>query len=377
MSLRNSVALAACIVTAGCVTYSNVEKYDATKNQVGFKYALPRPYVLVTPNLDGSVDVKTVMLPDMDNQYVVTTKSFLSSYKYELAFDQGMLKSVTNKADAAALGAQALTNAAAVKKADIEASSTAKKEAAKDAAKASADAAKALSDAELELEVATAELKALTGNKDAKPEQVVDAQVKVARANSRVDFLRGTNAAGNRIASTAGNAIVSSSGNVPADEAGPNVKSADVWGPVLFAIIQKDNRVTLEALHTQVVHPTITAASADKPADDKPKVPKLSLSLANETTFKRSVDGTVVVPIKTNRKIAEVVPKRTLVQNQTTRETLRSKDYGLALKDDGMTVELTLRGSPRAGNYVATPGLIIDGEKEPTADAEIKFTVSQ
>lgn len=98
------------LVLGGCINKITAKKVnplnpDADLN--GVRYSLPRPFIVVTPKGDGTMEVETVYLPDPNNTYAVSGWSFLASHTLTLAREtNGLLTKVNWNANNAEVAAE-------------------------------------------------------------------------------------------------------------------------------------------------------------------------------------------------------------------------------------------------------------------------------
>ena len=153
---RLSIALLLCVALSGCSTLS-VKKIDPDDAKTkGVRFSLPRPYLLVTPQADGTIEVSDVYLPDPQATFAAHGASYLATHTLDLEIAGGVLTVATWKADDTGVVAQALETGSAVAKTMLE--EQAKAEAARSAARAAAQ--KSVADAADALRVAEAVAKA-------------------------------------------------------------------------------------------------------------------------------------------------------------------------------------------------------------------------
>ena len=109
------IVFTAAILLVGCADLtvrSVTDGKDATV--VGVRYYLPKPYLQVTPQADGTISVDVVYLPDKSRAYAIDTSSKLSSYTFQVSRDEkGLLTAIEYKASTAAIGQQVATSAGA------------------------------------------------------------------------------------------------------------------------------------------------------------------------------------------------------------------------------------------------------------------------
>lgn len=227
---RLSLVCALGVVIAGCSTLS-VTKIDPDDTETkGVRFSLPRPYLLVTPKPDGTIEVKDVYLPDPQATFAADAASYMATHTLDLELSEGVLTIATWKADTTGVVAQALETGSTVAKTMLE--EQAKAEAAGGAERVSAQKAEA--DAADGLRVAEAVAKA-----NPTPENLAKlAAARVVYENTRARSLSFANAAD---------------------------AQAGVWGPILYAIDDELDAATKK--HTV----TLTAVEA---FDEAPKVQK-------------------------------------------------------------------------------------------------------
>lgn len=254
---------------AGCVSIVKVDQF--TGKEKGLRYSLPTNFLLVSPKADGTASYDWVNLPDPNNEYVIDTCSFMSTYTMDITITDGMLKKVASKTDDTAVVAKMLDSAQSVYTSKVKAEYDVAKEAAKKESENKAAALKAIADAKLEL----AQVKAVLAEYEsagtgAKPEDVLTAKVNVAKAQAKLDALL-------EAAKMYDGAM-----NAPGGSA---LEDGQAWGPVLFRVVQYvdgngKNNVKLVAVDAQLGFDTGTAAAPAAP----PK-PKQSFKFNGSSTF--------------------------------------------------------------------------------------------
>jgi hypothetical protein len=119
------VVAAVFLLVAGCADLTVTKVTDSNNATVaGVRYYLPKPYLQVTPQADGTISVDVVYLPDKTHAYAIATSSKLSSYTFQVSRDEkGLLTAIEYKASTTAVGQQlaASTGAAAVQAYNIRA----------------------------------------------------------------------------------------------------------------------------------------------------------------------------------------------------------------------------------------------------------------
>jgi len=116
------VALALLSV-AGC-TYMEVGPVPAAPaggEDIGLRYCLPKPMIVVLPNGDGSLTAQVAYLPDEEHAYGIKTWSRLGTHNVDIEVAGGLLKKVAWGADSEAVAAQAVVATGAVTKSALAA----------------------------------------------------------------------------------------------------------------------------------------------------------------------------------------------------------------------------------------------------------------
>jgi hypothetical protein len=101
-------AFSVALSLSGCANLT-VTKVSADNDATtkGVRYYLPKPYLQVTPQPDGTISVDVIFLPDKQREYAIDTSSHFSSYTFQIARDEkGLLTSLEYKASTTAVGQQ-------------------------------------------------------------------------------------------------------------------------------------------------------------------------------------------------------------------------------------------------------------------------------
>ena len=80
------------LILQGCISTATVQSTKTNPEAKGIRYSLPSPFILVTPATDGTVEVKTVFLPDPDHEYAIHTDSYLASHGQTVTLDGAFLQ---------------------------------------------------------------------------------------------------------------------------------------------------------------------------------------------------------------------------------------------------------------------------------------------
>jgi hypothetical protein len=189
--MRSFVIATLALLLVGCTTTMNVRKVKDADTTEGVRYYLPKPYLLVQPAPDGTITVSTVFLPDKDRQYAVQTRTTLGKFKLTMNLsDEGFLNEFGWKPDGTELAKAAAEQAGTVAKARIDARQQEEKEAKEAAQKkldAIAAAEEAVRKAVSERDTILVEITAIEASgipNDKKQEKLLDARIRLARAES-------------------------------------------------------------------------------------------------------------------------------------------------------------------------------------------------
>jgi len=106
------LAAVAAFSLTSCI--SNVTSRPYTGTEHGVHYWLPKTFLLVTPQADGTVTYQWLYLPNRNREYVVEQSSFLAAFTFDIQVNNGLLKSIGAKEDSTALAAKFATDAGSV-----------------------------------------------------------------------------------------------------------------------------------------------------------------------------------------------------------------------------------------------------------------------
>jgi hypothetical protein len=109
------IVVATAFLLAGCAELTVTKVTDSNNATVaGVRYYLPKPYLQVTPQADGTISVDVIYLPDKTHAYAIDTSSKLSSYTLQVSRDEkGLLTAIEYKASTTAVGQQLAASAGA------------------------------------------------------------------------------------------------------------------------------------------------------------------------------------------------------------------------------------------------------------------------
>jgi len=105
--LGKALVVSVLALAGGCTTLTVTKLSDGDRMTKGLRYYLPKPYLQVTPQADGTISVDVVYLPDKSQSYAIDTSSYLSSYTFQATRDEkGLLTSLEFKASNSVVGQQ-------------------------------------------------------------------------------------------------------------------------------------------------------------------------------------------------------------------------------------------------------------------------------
>lgn len=251
------IVFAMSILLAGCADLTVTKVTDTNNPTVaGVRYYLPKPYLQVTPQTDGTISVDVIYLPDKSHAYAISTSSKLSSYTFQVSRDEkGLLTAIEYKASTTAVGQQlaASAGAAAVQAYNIRAAQQAAVQTQVNTAASAADTANA------NLQAANAALASDQAN-NAQPNVLAQDRNAVAQATAK---LQAAQQALQRVRSTSQAVSTSVAPGPAATTSAPQMGTAfgqptwpapavanlpNKFGPVLFAINNKieDGKETVD-----------------------------------------------------------------------------------------------------------------------------------
>src|SRR5258708_40211062 len=98
------VSMLVSVIGCASIKVTPVTKANASMVK-GIHYYLPKPFIQVTPQADGTVVVDVIYLPDKDHEYAIHTSSQLSAFTFQASRDEkGLLSSVEYKASTSIVG---------------------------------------------------------------------------------------------------------------------------------------------------------------------------------------------------------------------------------------------------------------------------------
>jgi hypothetical protein len=146
----------------------------------------------VTPQEDGTMEIRVESIADRTEEYSVSTESYLSSFKLVMKQSQGLLTEVSLTSDSSAVASESIKATGEIKKSKIEAETEATKKAYEKqeaASKEQRDGLKKLQDSleDAKIELAQAEAALKETKDEAKKEEVA---IVKAKANAKVETIK-------------------------------------------------------------------------------------------------------------------------------------------------------------------------------------------
>lgn len=219
-------------ILVGC---TSITVKPAEQNTEGLRYYLPQPFIVMTPQEDGSLEARVENIADRAQGYAVTATSYVATHKLVMKLDEGLLAEVSLSQDSSAVAAETAKAAGEAEKARIEASTeaaTKTRDKQEEAAKTRREELKQLQDALAESELAYEEAKAeFDATGDATKKKV--AEISMKKAEAKVKALRRQLSAGGI---KFGSFSTIPDEKLPASPQEPGFKRTKRPGPVIFMI---------------------------------------------------------------------------------------------------------------------------------------------
>ena len=322
--VRITCSLTLCAALASCLSVVSTRKVTGDSHAKGFRYKLPQPYILATPQADGSIKYEELTLPDDDQEYAIHSFAIGANYKLDASAPKGMLASVSTTMETSALAKQLVDSNAGIASTYID--EAGKRRVASDAKEAAAETS--VEAKELALKLAQEELNRLPAT--ATPETRAAAELKVAKAQIELDFARRQYRAVVGANKTAGGDLVP--------------------GPVLYKVIDKgDQGVQLVAVKFTGGHPQAALHSSSKVKPSPPTAAEPTIALKSPSTLSRQkIGGSMELDVKASTDIASLTVK--LVKNLDTSETVPSGQVS-ANRTDISSYRVTVSPVPANGRY--------------------------
>jgi len=115
-SIYSILLVCSIMVFTGCADLKVTKvSSDGGPKVSGLRYSLPKPFIQVVPQGDGTISVSVVYLPDNKNTYAIDTTSCMSNYVFQVSLDQnGLLNAVEFKKSTSAVGQQVAATSGAI-----------------------------------------------------------------------------------------------------------------------------------------------------------------------------------------------------------------------------------------------------------------------
>lgn len=187
--VKVTIAFGVLLVFSSCTSITvtklspTIPKDDAKVVQ-GQRFSLPRPYIQMKPQEDGTLKAEIVYLPDPERTYAVDSFNFFASESLAVKTTGGVLTKLDWTGDSSAVLADTLKAGGNVAKDILEAK---KQEQSEQMTKENA-ATKAVDDAQLELDQAQAKLDALLAQQPPLPSAtILEARITVQSAELKLN----------------------------------------------------------------------------------------------------------------------------------------------------------------------------------------------
>lgn len=241
------LCLSSLVLLGGCISSFQVEKIVPDTPAGGIQYSLPIPALQVCPSKDGSLSVEQIYLPDPNNTYAISAKSYLSKFELTVDRENGMLTKLSWNPDSTEVAGAVAEASGALAKAEFEAEAEAQKTAATKAEEARDQilaAEKAVRDAKAAVASAEAEL-AVIPETPAFVKERVSAKAAVAKAKAALQAALRELAETQQATTSIAGASVGPAGTRQANEDADKVFET-VLGCALYIVEDTGNTVALQ-----------------------------------------------------------------------------------------------------------------------------------
>lgn len=339
--MRFMVLLALCVVTlTTACTSLTVQKVDPYGQGDGFRYSLPRPFVIATPMADGTVEYRVEMLPDESRTYAIRSEAILSSQDLLVKLNRGLLTELKWLDDSSAVASQLATSAGEVETAKTKAET----EASKAAAAKTEELDGEISKAALELSQAEAELKLLEGP----PAEGTDAQrlaakVALKKAEAKLNALRARR--------HPDSSVVGTGASLNSITEGDGIQSA--FGPVIFRVVETLDRdgepkgLTLEAVEDQRIFDSFVKPKPPQ-TPNTPGAPTIEVDAPSLKRLEHVPSAGAKVQVRLKQDIKGIVGTVTMAEVDT---GTPADNAPTAKRLDSKTIELTFLPGTKPANY--------------------------
>jgi hypothetical protein len=353
------------------VTQVPVEKPSSAK---GVTYYLPKPFLVTTPQADGTVNFDVIYMPDKSREYAIQPSSSLSAYTFQISRDEkGLLNQVEYKADTSLVGQQLASSAgtAAAQWYNMDASKLAAGQTQINAAQTALDSANST------VQAASAALAADQANQPTNLSIIAADRNALAQAQAKLPTAE--QALQRAKTSTQAVATTASSGT-PGTQTGPTIGSyfqQPAWnppyttqlpqrfGPVLYAINDTgegaSESVSLRAVVSTIPGTDVLNTNVNKKvlgyrvnANAQPIFETYQAAKPVLMPSIQTIDAnTASLYFKFSIPIAKTPD--VLISTDTFQQTsIDQTNYGAELGPDGTILKVTLINKLRPGSYIMT-----------------------
>lgn len=225
-------------LVSGCVRMqvAKVAQADSSNDVKGIRYSLPKPFLKVTLQSDGSPTDEPVYLPDTDSTYAIDASAWFGAYVSNVDVENGFLTQVVWKPDVTKVAGEVVAQAADTAQ-TILTNQAAQQQKISDAEKALADAEVALKYAKAKKQRVDADTSATAADKEAAAKELDQAQVARDAAYNVLRRLQGKS-------------------QVPLNApsiAPPSPGMPTVQMPVLYEVVEKNGFVELKKINNPTI----------------------------------------------------------------------------------------------------------------------------
>src|SRR5262245_33463971 len=363
-------------VMSGCVSWLSVEKVtkETGSRNTGIRYYLPQPFIQVTPQADGSIEVQEVFLPNPNEQYAIDVVSLLSNHTLDIRLEGGFLKTIQLDAKSAEVAKALIESGGRLAEtklntdADLEkAAATAKNAAENERQKKIEGAQGTLANAERDLAVVNAKLEV----QRARPQSADRDKEILALELTRAEKQAFVDAARSSLSTLSSGAFLA-----PKKE-----KEDPAYSPVLFRVVPDGNGVKLVVAPFRVSSGDGSGKTENQlPIDtyQKPtKQPEKKVEIINIGYAVDAVvvpkDGRLTLALTASDSLvvsgipARVQEKETKLVSLPNRDDVSSRVRSVIVRANGKDVIVEFAPDTPAGDYQLTLVIHIGPTEDPTS----------
>jgi methionine-rich copper-binding protein CopC len=363
------VALA--FLASGCAHLDVKQVTKSNQDSVeGVRIYLPKPFLVATPQADGTVNFDFVFLPDKSQEYAIQPSEGLASYTFQVSRDEKeLLTQVEYKADTTLVGQQLLASAGAgaAQTYNMQAAQSAAAQTQVNTAQAALDTANQAAQA------AAAALASDQANQPTNYTLIANDQSALAQAQAKLPVAQ----AALQRAKTSGQAVATAAtATTPIAGSGPTISSyiaqptlntpytvnlPNKFGPLLYAINNKitggKEEVTLTAVESEIKGTKVVPdAEFELNKGVNGKAQPTFQSINAKPTLSPStqtVDGDPgTVSLTFSQPILDGGMSVKITADTSDHKEFPSESYKPELKQNNTVLKLTFKAKPDPGNYI-------------------------